>query len=135
MSTTLLIILFVLFVLALLVMGVIVYFSARQADASATHADKPDWLRAAADAAAAPSPLPDGSPERIASPAAEAIEELVQEALAAHPELAGYKVDLGTAPHGGLEIWVNGEKFDGVEALKDERLKQLFREVVDKFNQ
>ncbi len=134
MSTTLLIAMFVLFVLGLLIVGAILYFSTRKLGSTPPDANKPDWLRAAAEEVAAPAPLPDGSPERIASPVAEAIEALLQDVLASYPELSGYKIDLGSAPDGGLEIWVNGEKFDGIDALKDEKLKQVFREVIEAFN-
>lgn len=136
MDLTFIIVIFVLIIVTFLIAGVAIALSGRKlGSVPPPESDKPDWVRAAAEQTAAPAPLPDGSPERIASPIAEAIEGLLQEALAAHPELSGYHVDLGSAPDGSLEVWVNGEKFDGVEALKDERLKQLFRQVVAKFNQ
>ncbi|MEJ5223032.1 MAG: hypothetical protein WHV44_01150 [Anaerolineales bacterium] len=130
------IIISVLLVVIFLAIGVIIALSGRKLGSVAPpESHKPDWVRAAAEQSVASTPLPDGNPERIASPAAEAVEALLQEALAAHPELSHYHVDLGSAPDGSLEVWVNGEKFDSIEALQDERLKQLFREVVVKFNQ
>lgn len=134
MSMTLIIAIVILLVLAFIVAGAIILFSTRKLGSALPDDQKPEWVRAAMEQANTPISTTEGSQERMASPVAEAIEGLLQEALQSHPELAGYQIDLGSAPDGGLEIWVNGEKFDGIDALKDENLKKVFREVVAAFN-
>jgi hypothetical protein len=71
--------------------------------------------------------------ENVASPFAEQIEDIWRAKLAENPALKDYQVDLGTAPDGGLEITVNGEKYRSVDALPDARLKELFLEAVAKW--
>jgi len=68
--------------------------------------------------------------ERVAAAFAEQIEDIVQARIAADPELADIRFDLGTAPDRSLEFWVNGEPYGSVEALPDERLRQIVREAV-----
>lgn len=68
--------------------------------------------------------------EQLAAPFAEQIEDLVRAKINADPALKNLKVDLGTAPDGGLEIWVDKVKYANVEALRNETLKEVFREAI-----
>ena len=72
--------------------------------------------------------------ERIAAPFAEQIEDILRARLVKDPYLKQFEIDLGTSQDGGLEIWVNGQVYDGIEALPDKRLKQAFRQAVDQWN-
>lgn len=68
--------------------------------------------------------------EQLAAPFAEQIEDLVRAKINAEPTLKNLKVDLGTAPDGGLEIWVDKVKYANVEALRNETLKKVFQEAI-----
>lgn len=72
--------------------------------------------------------------ERLAAPFAEQIEDIVHAKLQAENMLTDYEVDLGTAPDGGLEIWVNGELYTNVAALPSTRLREIFQESLEKWN-
>lgn len=72
--------------------------------------------------------------EKLAAPFAEQIEDILRSKLEADPYLKQFKVDLGTAADGSLEIWINGEPFNGIEALPDERLKTAFRQAKDQWS-
>ncbi len=100
---------------------------------------KPEWMRTSPPKETVVATLADGKGvqvfdrdegEAIASPFAEQIEDILQAKLAADPELQKYKVDLGTGPDGGLQIWINGQKYDQIDAIPDARLKALFEEAV-----
>ncbi len=132
-AVALLVALVVLFVIAL------VFIRANQVDIAGSGSEKPDWVRST------PPPQTlsatragekdfqmfdqqDG--ERLAAPFAEQIEDVLQHLLKKHPELNHYHVDLGTAPDGGLEIWVNDRKFDHIDDLPDDGLRQVFDEAI-----
>lgn len=70
------------------------------------------------------------SGERIAAPFAEQIEDILRSKIENNPALKSFKVDFGTGRDGSLEIWVNGEKFDSVDALTDETLKQAIKDSI-----
>jgi len=72
--------------------------------------------------------------ERFASPFAEQIEDIFAAMLKKDPSFKSYKIDLGTAPNGTLEIWINDTKYDNAEALPDPRLKEFFQAAVEKWN-
>lgn len=72
--------------------------------------------------------------ERVAAPFAEQIEDILRARLSADPALAAIDVDLGTAPDGGLEIWVDGVCYTDVNLLPDERLRQTFLQVVKEWD-
>jgi hypothetical protein len=72
--------------------------------------------------------------EKVAAPFAEQIEDILRACLSADPALAAMDVDLGTAPGGGLEIWVDGELYTDVSLLSDGRLRQVFRQAVEEWN-
>ncbi len=67
--------------------------------------------------------------EKIASPFAEQIEDILRAKLESDP-FNKFEIDFGTAPDGSLEIWVNGTKYGGMDELPDEKLKAAFRNAV-----
>jgi len=73
--------------------------------------------------------------EKLAAPFAEQIEDIVRARLSADPALAVMDVDLGTASDGGLEIWVDGERYTDVNLLPDERLRRVFRQAIESWEQ
>ena len=68
--------------------------------------------------------------EKVASPFAEQIEDMLRVKLESHPQLQDLKVDIGTAPDYGFEFTVNGKRYWSVEELPSEELKAVFRETV-----
>ncbi len=72
--------------------------------------------------------------EHFAAPFAEQIEDILRAKLEGDPALKSFRVDFGTARDGSLEIWVNGDKFDSVDALPDEKLKQAFKDSVSEWD-
>ena len=68
--------------------------------------------------------------ERVASPFAEQIEDMLRKRLEAHPVLKDFKVDIGTGADYGFEFLVNDKKYASVDDLPNEELKQVFRETV-----
>ncbi|MFN8381030.1 MAG: hypothetical protein U0V02_03770 [Anaerolineales bacterium] len=68
--------------------------------------------------------------ERIASPFAEQIEDMLRAKLKSHPTLKDLKVDIGTGTDYGFEFWVNEKRYASVDDLPNEELKVLFRETV-----
>lgn len=138
-------IILVAFLAGLVVVGVVafVFMRANQVDLTGTGDEKPDWMRQTPPSETIMAVQTDNEGfqvfdhdpgEKLASPFAEQIEDILRARLQAHPELNQYDVDLGTAPDGTLEIWVNSEKFDRVEDLPDERLRQVFQEAIDSWN-
>jgi hypothetical protein len=105
---------------------------------------KPEWMRttpppetiAATQADNEGITLYDYDPgEKVAASFAEQIEDVLRAALRADPALAAMDVDLGTAPGGGLEIWVNGERYTDIDLLPDGRLRQAVRQAVERWEQ
>ena len=72
--------------------------------------------------------------ERLAAPFAEQIEDILRAKLEKDPYLQQFNVDLGTSSDGSLEIWVNDQVYNEIEALPDDRLKQAFRQAIDQWN-
>jgi len=79
---------------------------------------------------AAPAPAGNTPGEALASPFAEQIEDVVRAKLDADPALKKYQIDFGTAPDGSLEIDVDGKKYAGIDAIPDERLREVIRGAV-----
>ena len=69
--------------------------------------------------------------EQLASPFAEQVEDILHARLSADPVLAAMDVDLGTAPDGGLEIWVDGERYTDIDLVPNERLRQAMRQAIE----
>ena len=105
--------------------------------------DKPAWMRETPPAETLGALLKDGEKvtvydydhgEKLAAPFTEQIEDIFRAKIEADPNLNHYQVDLGSAPDGTLEIWVNEVKYTNVNDLPDNKLKQAFRDSVTKWN-
>lgn len=72
--------------------------------------------------------------ERPASLVSEQIEEMVKQRLAEHPDLTDVEMDFGTMPDGTIDIWVNGEQFDDVEDIPNDRIREAIKAAVGEFN-
>ncbi len=126
----------------LVIVGVLVFlfYQSNKVDLTSPTDSKPEWMRQMPPAETISATLTDGEGvqtfnqdpgEKLASPFAEQIEDIVQVRLANHPSLSQYRVDFGSAPDGGLEIHVNGQTFTEIEALPNEALKALIREAIE----
>lgn len=101
---------------------------------------KPEWMRDTPPKETIATTLADGEGvqvfdydegEAVASPFAEQIEDILQAKLDADPELQQYKVDLGTAPNGQLQISINGVTYANISDIPNARLQALFNEAVE----
>ena len=104
---------------------------------------KPEWMRTTPPPETIAATRADGegitvydydADESVAAPFAEQIEDILRARLSAHPALAAMDVDLGTTPEGGLEIWVDGERYAEVDLLPDERLRQIIHQVIEEWD-
>ena len=105
--------------------------------------DQPGWMRETPPAETLGALLREGKKvtvfdydegEKLAAPFTEQIEDIFRAKVEADPDLNHYQVDLGSAPDGTLEIWINDKKYTNVNDLPDNKLKQAFRESVVKWN-
>ena len=105
--------------------------------------EKPEWLRETPPAETLGALLREGKKvtvfdydhgEKVAAPFTEQIEDIFRAKVEANPALKNYQLDLGSAPDGTLEFWVNGEKYASVNELPHEGLKKAFRESVSRWN-
>ncbi len=71
--------------------------------------------------------------EKLAAPFAEQIEDILRQRLHSDSALSTLNVDLGTSATGDLEIWVDGQCYTAIDNLPNERLRQAFREAIDKW--
>ena len=97
------------------------------------------WRRSSVRGAAHPSPSATQAPrwmgdELEASPISEAVEDLVNQRLAATPGLAGTRVDFGTAADGSLEIWIGDNRYAAVDEIPDPRVRQAVQDAVASYN-
>ena len=131
----------------LVVVGVYVWFvwRTRQVNLvrSKSPGQKPEWMRTTPPPETIAATQADGegivlydydAGERVSAPFAEQVEDIIHARLSADPALAAMEVDLGTAPDGGLEIWVDGVRYTDANLLPDERLRQVFRQAVEEWN-
>ncbi len=72
--------------------------------------------------------------ERQASMISEQIEEMVKMDLAQYPDLSDVSLDFGTGEDGGLEIWLDGERYSEVSAVPDDRIRGSIEKAVNSFN-
>ena len=102
--------------------------------------DKPEWMKSTPpkETMAATRADDEGvtlfdhdAGERIASPFAEQIEDILRAKLDSDP-FNKFEIDFGSAKDGSLEIWVNGKMYASVDEIPDEGLKKAFREAVEK---
>jgi hypothetical protein len=120
-----------------------VFWRANDVNLTETGDEKPDWMRETPPPQTLEATRTEGQgvqifsnvpDEKLAAPFAEQIEDILQSFLRKHPELNKYHIDLGTAPDGGLEIWVNGEKFTNIDDLPDDDLRTVFQEAIEAWN-
>ncbi|MCB9110695.1 MAG: hypothetical protein H6634_05560 [Anaerolineales bacterium] len=104
---------------------------------------KPEWMHAMPPKETVEATMKDGEGvtlydydegEKLAAPFAEQIEDVLRAKVESDPYLKSFDIDFGTAEDGGLDIWVNGEKYNGVNQLPDENLKQAFLQAVKDWN-
>ncbi len=105
---------------------------------------KPEWMRTTPPPETRAATQADGqgvavydydAGEHVAAPFAEQIEDIARAFMNADPALAAMDVDLGTTPEGGLEIWVNGERYTDLSQLPSERLRQVFQQAIERWEQ
>ena len=72
--------------------------------------------------------------ERQASMISEQIEEMVKMDLAQYPDLSDVSIDFGTGEDGGLEIWIDGERYSEVSSIPDDRIRRSIEKAVNSFN-
>lgn len=132
-----------LMVVIAIVLLAMVFMKSNQVNLTGKTDDKPEWMHAMPPKETVDATTADGEGitlfdhdegEELAAPFAEQIEDVLRAKAAADPYLKKFEIDFGTAPDGGLEIWVNGKKYDGVANLPDEKLKQALLEAVKDWN-
>ena len=103
--------------------------------------DKPEWMRSTPPKETMDATRADNegvtifdhdAGERLAAPFAEQIEDILRAKLDSDP-FNKFEIDLGTGADGMLEIWVNGTKYESINELPDEGLKNAFHEAVKKW--
>ena len=70
-----------------------------------------------------------------ASVVSEQIEEMVKQKLAQYPDLSAVRLDFGTGSDEALVIWVGDQRYQEVDQIPDERIRQAISESVEAFNQ
>ena len=138
-------ILFLAGVTLIVIIGVFVFLfrNANAVNLTGNTEDKPDWMRETPPAETLGRLLAEGKKvtvfdfddgENVAAPFTEQIEDIFRAKIEADPDLNHFQVDLGSAPDGTLEFWVNDVKYTNVNDLPDNKLKSAFRESVRKWN-
>ena len=119
----------------------LVFMKSNQVQLTGKTEDKPEWMRstppketlAATRADDEGVTLYNNDPgEKIASPFAEQIEDILRAKLDSDP-FNKFEIDFGSASDGSLEIWVNGKMYPSVEEIPDAGLKHAFHEAVKKW--
>jgi hypothetical protein len=72
--------------------------------------------------------------EFVATPISEQIEEMVRERLKTFPDLAQVDLDFGTGVDGSLQVWLDSVRYDRIQDIPDERIRQAVIEAVEEFN-
>jgi len=120
-----------------------VFIKSNQVNLTEKTEGKPEWMHAMPPEETVAATTADGEGitlfdhdegEQLAAPFAEQIEDVLRAKAASDPYLKKFDIDFGTALDGGLEIWVNGTKYDGVANLPDDKLKQAFLAAVKDWN-
>lgn len=129
--------------IVVIVVFVLLFRKANSVNLTGNTEDKPSWMRETPPAETLGALLREGKKvtvfdyeegEKLAAPFTEQIEDIFRAKVEADLDLNHYKVDLGSAPDGTLEIWVNDKKYTNVNDLPDNRLKRAFRESVTQWN-
>ena len=133
--------------LAVVVAAIIVFFwRARRLNLTRTKSpdEKPEWMRTTPPAESVAASQADGEGialydfdlgEKVAAPFAEQIEDVLRALMAADPSLAAVDVDLGTSSDGGLEIWVEGQRYTNIDLVPNERLRQAIHQAIEQWKQ
>ena len=128
---------------AIIVVFVFLFRNSNTVNMTGTTEEKPDWIRETPPAETLGTLLAEGKKvtvfdydegEKVAAPFTEQIEDIFRAKIAADPDLNHFQVDLGSAPDGTLEFWVNDTKYANVNDLPDNKLKRAFRESVRQWN-
>ena len=119
----------------------LVFIKSNQVQLTGKTEDKPEWMHSTPpqETIAATRADDEGvtlfdydAGEKIASPFAEQIEDILRTKLDSDP-FNKFEIDFGSASDGSLEIWVNGTKYASVDEIPDGGLKKAFREAVEKW--
>jgi hypothetical protein len=130
-------------VLIAVVLLALVFLKSNQVNLTEKTDGKPEWMHALPPEETVAATMKDGEGitlfdhdegEKLAAPFAEQIEDILRAKAENDPYLKSFDIDFGTAADGGLEIWVNGTKYDGVASLPDEKLKETLLQVVKDWN-
>jgi hypothetical protein len=130
-------------IVILVLVGVLalVFMKSNEVQLTGKTEDKPEWMKSTPpkETMAASRADDEGvtlydhdAGERLASPFAEQIEDILQAKLDSDP-FNKFKIDLGTGKDGSLEIWVDGKMYASVDEIPDAGLKKAFREAVEKW--
>lgn len=130
-------------ILVALVLLAMVFMKSNQVDLTGKTDNQPEWMHNTPPEETVAAAMKDDEGitlydhdegEKVAAPFAEQIEDVLRAKAANDPYLKSLDIDFGTAADGGLEIWVNDMKYDGVTNLPDEKLKQTLLQIVKEWN-
>lgn len=130
-------------VLISVVLLALVFLKSNQVNLTEKTDGKPEWMHALPPEETVAATMKDGEGitlfdldegEKLAAPFAEQIEDILRAKAENDPYLKSFDIDFGTSSDGGLEIWVDGTKYDGVASLPDEKLKETLLQVVKDWN-
>ena len=129
--------------IVIIVVFIYLFRQARKVNLTGNTEEKPAWMRETPPAETLGALMKDGEKvsvydydggEKVAAPFSEQIEDIFRAKIEADPHLNHYKIDLGSAPDGALEIWVDDKPYTNINDLPDEGLKKALRESVAKWN-
>jgi hypothetical protein len=129
-------------ILISVVLIALVFMRSNEVNLTGRTDDKPDWMRSTPPMETVEATRAENegvtifdydAGEKIAAPFAEQIEDILRAKLNSDP-FNKFSIDLGTGADGSLEIWVNGTKYESVNELPDQGLKNAFHEAVTKWN-
>ena len=127
----------------IIIVFVVLFRNSNAVNLTGNTEDKPDWMRDTPPAETLGTLLKEGKKvtvfdydegEKVAAPFTEQIEDIFRAKIEADNDLNHFQVDLGSAPDGTLEFWVNDKKYTNVNDLPDNKLKRAFRESVRQWN-
>ena len=120
-----------------------VFLKSRKVNLTESSDEKPEWMRSMPPVETLTATKADGegvqlfdydAGEKLAAPFAEQIEDIIRTKLEADSYLDQFNIDLGTNQDGGLDIWVNGKAYLGVDSLPDEKLKKAFKDAIEQWS-
>jgi hypothetical protein len=121
------------------------FLRSNQVDLSGTkEGQKPEWMRSTPPQETLAASQAEGegitlfdedAREKLAAPFAEQIEDILQDLMTANPQLSGHKVDFGTAPDGGLEMWVDGKSYREIKDIPEEPIRAAIQKAIERYNQ